>query len=143
MKTPLYTILALTTLLATARAVPATDTGYEMYAAVAMTKAQKNSSTPADSGLYVRQQDGSWDIFGPRVLGVYSVAIQPGSDGQVMLIACADGIVRSTDAGKSWRLTTGWDVIDVRTFAFNPVNPDEIYASTCWGPLRSIDGGAT
>jgi uncharacterized protein YfiM (DUF2279 family) len=143
MKTPLYSILALTTLLATACATPTATSHFEMYAAVAMTKAQKNSSTPADSGLYIRQQDGSWDIFGPRVLGVYSVAVQPGSDGQVMLIACADGIVRSTNAGKTWRLTTGWDVIDVRTFAFNPENPDEVYASTCWGPLRSVDGGAT
>ena len=30
--------------------------------------------------------------------------------------------------------------MDVRTFAFNPAQPDEVYASTCWGPLRSTDG---
>lgn len=115
----------------------------QLYAAVAMTKAQKNSSTPADSGLYVRQPDGRWTHFGPRVLGINSIFVQPGSHGQVLLIASADGVVRSADAGKTWRLTTGWDVIDVKTFAGNPADPAEIYASTCWGPLRSTDGGAT
>ncbi|MEZ5413042.1 MAG: YCF48-related protein [Opitutaceae bacterium] len=117
---------------------------HDMYAAVAMTKAQKNSSTPSDSGLYVRKAGADeWTHFGPRVLGIISVAFQPGSNGQVVLIASSDGVVRSTDGGQTWRLTTGWDVIDVRTFAFNPANPDEVYATTQWGPLRSTDGGAT
>ena len=46
--------------------------------AVAMTKAQKNSSTPTDSGLYRRETDGRWVHFGPRILGIGSVAAQPG-----------------------------------------------------------------
>ncbi|MCC6415588.1 MAG: hypothetical protein IT582_06740 [Opitutaceae bacterium] len=117
---------------------------HDLYAAVAMTKAQKNSSTPADSGLYVRRAGAAaWTHFGPRVLGIVSVAFQPGSRGQVVLIAAADGVVRSTDGGQTWRLTTGWEVADVRAFAFNPANPAEIYAATPWGPLRSTDGGAT
>ncbi len=142
MKTPLLFILTLATVLTTACASDQAPE-YQMYAAVAMTKAQKNSSTPTDSGIYQRQIDGSWETFGPRVLGIYSLAEQPGSKGRVLLVAAADGILRTTNAGKTWRLTTGWDVIDVRTFAFNPANPNEVYASTCWGPLRSIDGGAT
>lgn len=117
---------------------------HDMYAAVAMTKAQKNSSTPSDSGIYVRQAGSTeWAHFGPRVLGITSVAFQPGSNGRVAFIASGDGILRSTDAGETWRLTTGWDVIDVRAFAFNPANADEVYAATQWGPLRSTDGGAT
>ncbi|MCF7689477.1 MAG: hypothetical protein K9M98_10625 [Cephaloticoccus sp.] len=142
MKLPACLLLSLVTALSGACASPP-PSAHQMYAAVAMTKAQKNSSTPSDSGLYLRQADGKWTLYGPRVLGIYSMAVQPGSHGQVVLIASADGVVRSTDAGKTWRLTTGWDVIDLRTFAFNPANPDEVYATTCWGPLRSTDGGAT
>lgn len=144
MKTPVHFLLGFAVLAVTASAaLPAPSPGHRFYAAVAMTKAQKNSSTPADSGLYVRTAGGTWEYFGPRVLGISSLAVQPGSDGRVMLIASGDGILRSADGGKSWRLTTGWDVMDVRTFAFNPANPAEAYASTCWGPLRSTDGGAT
>lgn len=142
MKTPAFFFLTFLVALAPACATTA-QSEHQLYAAVAMTKAQKNSSTPTDSGLYRRQADGSWEHFGPRVLGINSVAVQPGSQGQVMLVASGDGVVRTTDGGETWRLTTGWEVIDVRTFAFNPSNPDEVYASTCWGPLRSTDGGAT
>ena len=142
MKIPACLLLSFVTALSSAWA-STPPSAHQMYAAVAMTKAQKNSSTPSDSGLYLRQADGKWALYGPRVLGIYSMAVQPGSHGQVVLIASADGVVRSTDAGKTWRLTTGWDVIDLRTFAFNPANPDEVYATTCWGPLRSTDGGAT
>lgn len=116
---------------------------HRLYAAVAMTKAQRNSSTPTDSGIYVRDEKGEWGFFGPRVLGIAGIAMQPGTDGRVILLAAADGVVRSTDGGATWRRTTGWDVADVRGFAFNPANADEVYATTCWGPLRSTDGGAT
>lgn len=141
MKSPALLVLSLATLLSPLCAAAASP--HTLYAAVAMTKAQKNSATPADSGIYVHQADGTWAHFGPRVLGINSMAVQPGSHGQVMLIASGDGILRSTDGGKTWRLTTGWQVMDVRTFAFNPANPDEVYATTCWGPWRSTNGGAT
>ena len=116
---------------------------HQLYAAVAMTKAQKNSSTPTDSGLYARGPDGQWAHFGPRALGVTGIALQPGSAGRVILIGCADGVVRSADGGQTWRKTTGWEVADVRALAFDGVNPNAAYAATCWGPLRSADGGAT
>lgn len=125
-----------------APSVPAAP-AHRLYAAVAMTKAQKNSSTPTDSGIYVRDEKGQWAIFGPRVLGIAGITMQPGTDGRVILLAAADGVLRSTDGGKTWRRTTGWDVADVRGFAFHPTNADEVYATTCWGPLRSTDGGAT
>ncbi|MBP9913339.1 MAG: hypothetical protein KBF26_08010 [Opitutaceae bacterium] len=144
MKIPAYFLFGLVTLSGLAgAAAPAAPPRHQFYAAVAMTKAQRNSSTPADSGIYVRTSTGEWKNFGPRVLGINSLAVQPGSRGQVMLIASGDGVVRSADGGQTWRLSTGWDVMDVRTFAFNPAQPDEVYASTCWGPLRSTDGGAT
>ena len=142
MKTLIFFLLSFVVALAPVGAT-SPQSQHELYAAVAMTGAQKNSSTPTDSGLYRLQSDGSWQNFGPRVLGVNSVAVQPRSDGQVMLVASGDGILRTTNAGQTWRLTTGWDVMDVRTFAVNPSNPNEFYASTCWGPLRSTDGGAT
>lgn len=142
MKASLFTALFCVVLTSACATTPPPP--HAMYAAVAMTKAQKNSSTPADSGLYERKAGTStWTHFGPRVLGIISVAFQPGSHGQVVLIASADGVVRSTDGGQTWRLTTGWEVADVRAFAFNPANPAEVYAATQWGPLRSTDGGAT
>lgn len=112
------------------------------FAAVAMTKAQKNSSTPADSGLYLRDEQGQWRHYGPRILGVAGLAVHP-KDPNVILIACADGVVRSTDRGRTWRKTTGWEVADVRSLVFDAAKPGRAYAATAWGPLRSTDSGAT
>lgn len=128
--------------IATVLSAAAAGAPAQFYAAVAMTKAQKNSSTPTDSGLYRREGDGRWVHFGPRILGIGSVAAQPGNPA-VLLIASADGVVRSSDAGRTWRKTTGWEVVDVRTIAFDPLNPTQAYAATQWGPLRSEDAGAT
>lgn len=113
-----------------------------LYASVAMTKAQKNSSTPADSGLYRRTAAGTWSHFGPRILGIMGLAVHP-QDRAIMLIASSDGVVRSRDAGLTWRKTTGWEVADVRSVAFDPRRPELAYAVTAWGPLRSTDAGAT
>jgi photosystem II stability/assembly factor-like uncharacterized protein len=112
------------------------------YAAVAMTKAQKNSPTPLDSGLYVRQADGQWTNFGPRILGVASLAMSP-SDPAILMLASSDGVVRTTDGGHTWRKVTGWQVADVRSIVFDHANPAQVYAATAWGPLRSTDGGAS
>ena len=113
-----------------------------LYAAVAMTKAQKNSPTPLDSGLYARDAAGKWTNFGPRILGVASVAMSP-ADPAVLLLASADGVVRTHDGGRTWRKATGWEVADVRSIVFDRANPARVYAATAWGPLRSVDGGAT
>lgn len=128
--------------IATVLSAAASGAPVQFYAAVAMTKAQRNSSTPTDSGLYRREADGNWTHFGPRILGIGSVAAQPGNP-SVLLIASADGVVRSADAGRTWRKATGWEVVDVRCIAFDPLNPTQAYAATQWGPIRSDDAGAT
>src|SRR5437868_5022046 len=117
-------------------------TSRQLYAAVGITKAQKNSSTPLDSGLYFRDATGKWDRFGPRILGVASLAVSP-VDPNLFLLSAADGVVRSADGGKSWRKVTGWEVSDVRSTVFDPREPDHAYAATSWGPLRSSDAGTT
>lgn len=112
------------------------------YAAVTMTKAQQNTATPPDSGLYERLATGEWVLTGPRILGVATVAIHPHNPA-IQLIASADGVVRTADHGQTWRKTTGWEVADVRAIEFDAGNPDLVYAATMWGPLRSVDGGQT
>lgn len=112
------------------------------YAALSMTKAQQNTATPTDSGLYERQATGAWVHTGPRILGVATLAIHPHNPA-IRLIASADGVVRTADHGRTWRKTTGWETADVRAIEFDAGNPDLVYAATMWGPLRSEDAGQT
>lgn len=115
---------------------------HRLYGAVGITKAQKNSSTPQDAGLYQRNADGTWTHFGPRILGVTHLSSSP-LNPDIMLVSAADGVIRSEDGGKTWRKTTGWEIADVRCTQFDLSDPTHVYAATAWGPLRSTDGGVT
>jgi hypothetical protein len=112
---------------------------HRMFASAAMTKLQVNSPLASDFGLFERTSEGNWVAFGPRV-ACSGLTILPGSS-TVMFVPASDGIMRSTDGGKTWRQITGWDVADVRSIVFDHVNPSLAYAATAWGPLRSTDGG--
>lgn len=118
---------------------PALAPAHRLFASASMTKAQVNSTTPSDFGLFYRADDGKWVSFGPRV-GINGLTVQPG-DASVMFVPSADGIVLSRDGGKTWRQVTGWDVADVCSIVFDDLNPRLVYAATAWGPLRSTDGG--
>ena len=110
-----------------------------MYASASMTKLQVNSPTASDFGLFLRLEDGSWQSFGPRVV-CSGLTLLPGNP-SIMFVPASDGVMRSPDAGKTWRQVTGWDVGDVRSIVFDRVNPSLAYAATQWGPIRSTDGG--
>ena len=120
-------------------AVPAPPAAYRMYASASLTKAQKNSPTPEDFGLFFRADDGKWKPFGPRV-AISGLTVRPG-DNSFMLVPSSDGVVRSRDGGKTWRMVTGWEVGDVLSIVFDGVDPQLVYGATAWGPIRSTDGG--
>ena len=138
MKLPLTCLLVL---LAPALSVAASTPvpAHELFAAASLTKEQKNSPTASDFGLFERTSDGKWQPFGPRI-NCTGLTLQPGN-AAVMFVPGADGIVRSSDGGKTWTQVTGWEVADVRSIVFDPVNPSLVYAATQWGPIRSTDGG--
>ncbi len=51
------------------------------------------------------------------------------------------GVLRSDDAGASWRLLEGDCHADVHTLDRHPDHPERIYAATGGGRYRSFDGG--
>lgn len=58
-------------------------------------------------------------------------------------IAAGNGLHRSTDGGRSWRVLTSWQTEEVLSVELNPVHPDILYISTPFGVFKSIDDGAT
>lgn len=146
MKVGLLSALFLVSLIAApaTAAVPssaaAPASGHDLFAAASMTRAQRNSSIPTDSGIFRRDGIGEWSLFGPRILGVAGLAYDPAHP-QVLLLAAADGVIRSEDRGRSWRQTTGWRIADVRAFAFDSGDARRVYGATQWGPILSVDGG--
>src|SRR5690606_1554881 len=110
-------------LLSVATPARAADTEPESYlfAAAAFTKAQKDSSIPTDAGTFVRSPDGQWHSFGPKIQQVGSATVAP-SDPSHIHLATGSGIMRSRDAGNTWRQVTGWEISDVLVVAVDPTD---------------------
>lgn len=110
------------------------------YAALAMTKAQQNSSLPTDSGVYRQEQDGAWTRVGPKIhiiSGAFTEAREPGT----LYFACGNGLLRVRDGGHTWRMLGGWRINDAMALAFDAADARRLYLATAWGVWRSDDGG--
>lgn len=134
-------------LILTLSALPLTaeDTPPEtkLFAALGMTKSQKASPLPTDSGVFLYDHvDQRWRRFGPTIQQVNSLAADPSNPATIYL-ACGNGIVRSQDNGKSWRMVTGWRESDITKIVVDPTNGQNVYATSAWGVIVSKDGGDT
>ena len=92
-------------------------------------------------GLFVSTDAGvSWKHEGWDYTRMFYT--EAGADGAIWS-ACGNGVLRSTDGGRTWRITTGWDVTEVLKVKVDPGNPSVAYAASAYGIFKSTDGGET
>jgi len=142
-KTALSLLFALVTIAAPAQGPAAAAPTGRFFASLSMTKLQVNSAAPDISGAFLRLANGHWLHFGgDQIKWVSTVAVDP-TDPRVVYLGCGNGILRSRDDGRTWRLTTDWHVSDVFGLQLDPMDATRLYAATGWGIWRSTDGGET
>ena len=91
-------------------------------------------------GLFVSTDAGrSWLHKGWREY-IRMFYTEAGGDG-TLWSACGNGVLRSTDRGSSWRITTGWEVTEVLKLAVDPRRPSRVAAATAYGPVLTTDSG--
>lgn len=94
------------------------------------------------AGLFVSTDRGNtWQLRGWRDY-IRTFYTEEGSDG-VIWSACGNGVLRSTDGGDAWKVTTGWEVTEVLKVKAAEENPSVVFASTAYGIFGSTDGGET
>jgi photosystem II stability/assembly factor-like uncharacterized protein len=93
-------------------------------------------------GMFVSTDGGrSWTHQGWREY-IRTFYTEAGPDG-VQWSACGNGVLRSTDHGSTWRITTGWEVTEVLKVKVRPDNSRHVAAATAYGVITSRDAGAT
>jgi photosystem II stability/assembly factor-like uncharacterized protein len=100
------------------------------------------SDTTFAAGLFVSTDQGSsWQHRGWReyIRTFYS---EEGSDATIWS-ACGNGVLRSIDSGRTWRVTTGWEVTEVLKVKAAERDPSIVFASTAYGIFRSTDKGGS
>jgi photosystem II stability/assembly factor-like uncharacterized protein len=91
-------------------------------------------------GLFVSTDGGNtWQHEGWREY-IRMFYTEQGPDG-TLWSACGNGVLRSTDQGSSWRITTDWRVTEVLKVKVDPSKASTVFAATAYGVIRSRDRG--
>ncbi len=113
-------------------------TSHVLYAAVLETRGYIVGEANAASGLHRYEGDGRWSQLGWSNLRHSGIAVE-NDHPETMYLAAGNGVLRSTDGGGSWRVTTGWQITEVQEVAIDPHAPERVYAATAYGVVRSDD----
>jgi photosystem II stability/assembly factor-like uncharacterized protein len=93
-------------------------------------------------GLFVSTDGGTtWTHKGWRNY-IRTFYAEEGSDG-TLWSACGNGVLRSTDRGNAWRITTGWQITEVLKIKVDALKPAVAYAATAYGVFKTENGGET
>lgn len=125
------------------RAAPAPAPKHDMYLCATISLNYViGSKLVTLSGLYQREQDGSYRHFGLNFPGIFNLAVDP-RDPQVMYVASLNGALCSIDGGETWRIGTSWDMTEPKDIFVDPNAPDNVYLALPDGIAVSPDRGVT
>jgi len=107
-------------------------------------KFRLNSRGNPTVGLFSTDNKGkTWKHYGWKDTKCFSVSTAKIGMEQIFYLSCGNGVQKSEDGGKSWIITTGWNITECLKTAIDPQNPNIVYAATAYGIFKTIDGGKT
>ena len=92
------------------------------------------------SGMYRREATQEWTHRGWQNTRNFGIDSHPERPSEIFL-ACGNGVIRSRDAGESWRIVTDWRVTEVLDVSLDRNQDGLMYIATAHGIWRSRDGG--
>lgn len=100
------------------------------------------SKLVTDSGIYRRDAEGVFRHSGINFPFVLHIAFDP-RDPKVCYAVSINGVLQSTDGGKSWGIGTSWDMTEPKDVCIDPSAPDHVYLALPDGVAVTTDRGAT
>jgi photosystem II stability/assembly factor-like uncharacterized protein len=116
-----------------------------VYASVLSTKLFVVGAANPETGLYYQRpgEDTVWHHTGPKTIRDFGLAVYAPAKGQLICLAAGNGVHKTSDGGKTWKITTGWEITEVLSLTIDRANPDFMLCATPYGVYRTLDGGAT
>jgi hypothetical protein len=134
MKTPFILILSLLAL-----PVMAQETLYNAYW---NSKGYVVGAKLNQSGLHRWEGDTTWTHLGWNTPRISGITIDPNNANRIFL-AGGNGVIRSLDAGKTWKVVTDWRVTEVQDVDMHALNPNQVWCASAYGIWGTTDGGET
>ncbi len=93
-------------------------------------------------GVFVRERgETEWQSISNTNLFSFGISFSQHGATQRYYIAGGNGLHRSSDGGKTWKILTGWQTMEVLSVASDPVDSTMIYVATPYGIFKSTDDG--
>ncbi|MBL9188492.1 MAG: hypothetical protein JNK23_13480 [Opitutaceae bacterium] len=99
-------------------------------------------SGPVRSGLFRSEDRVEFTHIGPHHIRTFSVTHDP-VDPARLYIALLDGVLRTPDRGKTFRIVTSWDMTEAKSISVDRQRPEHVYAGIPDGIAVSHDRGQT
>jgi photosystem II stability/assembly factor-like uncharacterized protein len=116
--------------------------GKHTYAVVFLNRGHVAGGTQSNVGLFRRLAgDTIWTNIYRRNLLSFGMGIWEGKSSKWYYIAAGNGLHRSIDGTKSWRVLTDWHTEEILSVAPDPIDSAVIYVSTPFGVFKSVDEG--
>jgi len=115
-----------------------------VYATVISTKLFIVGAANPQTGLFYQHpaEDTVWHHTGAPNIRPNGMAYDP-SDDNVFYIASGNGLHKTTDGGRTWRITTGWEITEILWVSVDPRKTSTVYIGTAYGIYKSTDGCVT
>jgi photosystem II stability/assembly factor-like uncharacterized protein len=116
-----------------------------VYASVLSTKLFVVGAANPETGFYHQRpaEDTVWHHLGDKNIREFGLAVHTPSRGQIVCLASGNGVHRTTDGGKTWKVTTGWQITEVLCVTIDRSNPNIMFCGTPYGVFRTLDEGTT
>ena len=111
----------------------------KIFAAVLETEGFTIGQDNSRSGLFRRETDSNWTSLGWPNVRNFGIATTP----DFIFLACGNGVLRSADNGRNWRMTTDWKITEVLDVTLDPADPHKLVIATAHGIAWSPDDGDT
>jgi len=135
-------LLFCTILIAVVNEIPAQES--KIYAVTLSTGyGHTGMAMPLSALFYKTFADTGWQYLGRPNNRIFSFDFFKPANGKIIAMATHTGVHQSWDGGKSWKVTTGWQITEVNNVAFDPRNSDILYCSSPYGFYKTIDDGKT
>ncbi len=116
-----------------------------VYASVVVKRGFVVGTANPQTGLFYQRpsDDTTWQHTGSNNIRAFGLAVHASARGQLIYIASGNGVHKTADGGKTWKITTGWEITEALWVSIDPRDSQTVYTATVYGIYKTSDGGAT
>jgi photosystem II stability/assembly factor-like uncharacterized protein len=124
---------------------PALSQESTIYASVVVTRGFVVGGKNPGTGLFYQRpsDDTTWHHTGSNNTRAFGLAVHTPARGQLLYMAAGNGVHETADGGKTWKITTGWEITEALWVSIDPRDSQTVYTATAYGIYKTSDGGAT